>query len=116
VAARDQRVMWIGLLWYFNFVSTPTTVEDSRRSASRARQVYHPGRLVRFRWSAMSTMGFGIVSQYEWIFRAGHTLDLVDPAGAFSDPRNLLIGIGMWLGNIIGSTSGRDLAQTSRKP
>jgi len=35
-------VMWIGLLWYFNFVSTPTMpkipAELKRRSASSSRQ------------------------------------------------------------------------------
>ncbi len=36
-------VMWIGLLWYFNFVATPTTPKIPGRASSGARQVHHAG-------------------------------------------------------------------------
>jgi uncharacterized membrane protein len=95
-------VMWIGLLWYFNFVSTPTTPripEDLRPALGK---YITPAALFWFRWSAMSTIILGIVlAVLNGYFIQAITLDFADSNGAFSDPRNLLIGIGMWLGTIM---------------
>ncbi|MGH6877364.1 MAG: urate hydroxylase PuuD [Rhizomicrobium sp.] len=95
-------VMWIGLLWYFNFVSTPTTPripEDLRPALGK---YITPSALFWFRWSAMGTIVFGmILAALNGYFVQAYTLDGVDAAGAFSDPRNVVIGIGMWLGTIM---------------
>jgi uncharacterized membrane protein len=95
-------VMWIGLLWYFNFVSTPTTPripEDLRPALGK---YITPAALFWFRWSAMSTIILGIIlAVLNGYFVQAVTLDIADPNGAFSDPRNLLIGIGIWLGTIM---------------
>ncbi|HEX4159462.1 MAG TPA: urate hydroxylase PuuD [Rhizomicrobium sp.] len=95
-------VMWIGLLWYFNFVSTPTTPripEDLRPALGK---YITPAALFWFRWAAMSTIVFGIVLAIlnDYLIQA-YTLDAVDSNGAFSEPRYVLIGIGMWLGTIM---------------
>jgi uncharacterized membrane protein len=95
-------VMWIGLLWYFNFVSTPTTPKIPEDLRPALGKYITPAALFWFRWAAMSTIVFGIIlAVLNGYFVQAYTLDLVDPAGAFSDPRNLLIGIGMWLGTIM---------------
>src|SRR5438874_5817846 len=85
-------VMWIGLLWYFNFVSTPTTPripEDLRPALGK---YITPAALFWFRWAAMSTIVLGIIlAVLNGYFVQAVTLDIADPNGAFSDPRNLLI-------------------------
>jgi uncharacterized membrane protein len=95
-------VMWIGLLWYFNFVATPTTpkIPDELRPALG--KYITPAALFWFRWSAMGTIVFGIVlaTLNHYIVQA-YTLDIVQEGGAFTNPVALLIGIGMWLGTIM---------------
>src|ERR1700721_2517508 len=87
-------VMWIGLLWYFNFVSTPTMPripEDLRPALSKH---ITPAALFWFRWAAMSTIVFGIIlAILNGYLLQAYTLDAVDSNGAFSDPRYVLIGI-----------------------
>ncbi len=43
-------VMWIGLLWYFNFVQTPTMPKIPRRAQRRRLQYIAPEALFWFRW------------------------------------------------------------------
>jgi uncharacterized membrane protein len=92
-------VMWIGLLWYFNFVSTPTTpkIPDELRPALG--RYITPAALFWFRWAAMSTIVFGLILAWQngYIAQA-LTIDSID---GFADPRAILIGIGMWLGIIM---------------
>ena len=96
-------VMWIGLLWYFNFVATPTMpkIPEDKRIALGG--YITPEALFWFRWGAMGTIVFGILlaGMNHYLVQA-YTLDMVgDPTGAFSTPSYLLIGIGMWLGTIM---------------
>ena len=95
-------VMWIGLLWYFNFVSAPTmpTIPTELRPALG--KYITPAALFWFRWAAMGTIVFGILLAgiNRYIVQA-FTLDIVDPAGAFQTTAYLMIGIGMWLGTIM---------------
>ena len=92
-------VMWIGLLWYFNFVSTPTTPKIPEDLRPALGKYITPAALFWFRWAAMSTIILGIIlAVLNDYFVQAITLGFADPNGAFSDPRYLLIGIGMWLG------------------
>ena len=96
-------VMWIGLLWYFNFVSTPTTPkipEDLRPALGR---FITPAALWWFRWGAMGTIFFGIILAFrEHYLLEAYTLDLSQgTAGWPVVPKFLAIGIGMWLGTIM---------------
>ncbi|HWD25855.1 MAG TPA: urate hydroxylase PuuD [Rhizomicrobium sp.] len=97
-------VMWIGLLWYFNFVSTPTTPKIPEELRPALGRFITPAALWWFRWSAMGTIVFGILlaGMNQYIVQA-YTLDIVnDPTGhAFGTTRYLMIGIGMWLGTIM---------------
>jgi len=95
-------VMWIGLLWYFNFVSTPTTPKIPEELRPALGRYITPAALFWFRWGAMGTIVFGILLAgiNRYIVQA-YTLDIVDANGAFSNTSYLMIGIGMWLGTIM---------------
>jgi uncharacterized membrane protein len=95
-------VMWIGLLWYFNFVSTPTTPKIPEELRPALGKYITPAALFWFRWGAMGTIvfGLGLAAMNHYIVQA-YTLDIVDSAGAFATPSFLMIGIGMWLGTIM---------------
>ncbi len=90
-------VMWIGLLWYFNFVQIPSMpkIPDDQKPAIG--KVIAPAALFWFRWAALATIITGLIVAYlnEYIH---HALGL----GLFGgDPKSITIGIGMWLGIIM---------------
>ena len=90
-------VMWIGLLWYFNFVQTPTVPkipEDIRPAIPR---FIMPEALFWFRWSALSTVIWGIILAWmNGYIGDGLALGLTSHLA-----RDAYIGIGMWLGLIM---------------
>jgi uncharacterized membrane protein len=92
-------IMWIGLLWYFNFVSTPTAPKIPDELKPALGRFITPAALFWFRWGAMGTIVFGIVlAAMNGYLAAAYTLDAVE---GFADTSILLIGIGMWLGTIM---------------
>jgi uncharacterized membrane protein len=94
-------VMWIGLLWYFNFVSTPTTPKIPEELRPALGKYITPEALFWFRWGAMGTIVFGIIlAQLNGYLVQAYTLGLVGGSGIF-DRSYLMIGIGMWLGTIM---------------
>ena len=96
-------VMWIGLLWYFNFVSTPTMPKIPAELKPALGKFITPAALFWFRWGAMATIVFGIVLAWQnnYLVQA-YTLDFSDgSAGWPVVPKFLMIGIGMWLGTIM---------------
>jgi uncharacterized membrane protein len=95
-------VMWIGLLWYFNFVSTPTTPKIPEELRPALGKYITPAALFWFRWGAMSTIFFGLILAWMngYIVQA-YTLNFVVPDGSFATTSTLMIGIGMWLGTIM---------------
>src|SRR5579871_6711503 len=96
-------VMWIGLLWYFNFVSTPTTPKIPEELRPALGRFITPAALFWFRWSAMATIILGIILAYRSNYLVeAYTLDLSQGmAGYPLGPKYLAIGIGMWLGTIM---------------
>jgi uncharacterized membrane protein len=95
-------VMWIGLLWYFNFVATPTTPSIPAELRPALGKYITPAALFYFRWAAMGTILFGILlAHLNGYLLQAYTLDAYDPAGSFTDVRSELIGAGMWLGTIM---------------
>ena len=90
-------IMWIGLLWYFNFVQIPNmpNIPDEQKPAIG--KVIAPAALFWFRWAALATIVTGLIVAYlnSYIHEA---LSLGLMGG---NPKNITIGIGMWLGIIM---------------
>lgn len=92
-------VMWIGLLWYFNFVSTPTMPSIPAELKPALGKYITPAALWWFRWGAMGTIVFGIILAWMngYLVQA-FTLDATEN---FVTTPYVLIGIGMWMGTIM---------------
>src|SRR6266700_1561072 len=54
-------VMWIGLLWYFNFVQIPTMPKVPDEQKPAISKVIAPEALFWFRWAALSTVVTGLL-------------------------------------------------------
>ncbi len=92
-------IMWIGLLWYFNFVqipSMPKIPDDQKPAISK---VIAPEALFWFRWSALSTIGWGLIQAWQLGYsREALTLGLTGDV-----PYHMSIGFGMWFGLIMAA-------------
>ncbi len=91
-------VMWIGLLWYFNFVQIPTmpSIPDDQKPAIGKHIA--PKALWWFRWGAMSTIVTGLIlGMLNGYIVNALTLGLAE--GFILN--HVLIGIGMWMGIIM---------------
>ena len=90
-------VMWIGILWYFNFVQIPNmpNIEESQRPAIT--KVIAPAALFWFRWGAMSTIVTGLI--LAWL--NGYIADAIAIGLTSGVAKHSAIGIGMWLGTIM---------------
>lgn len=92
-------VMWIGLLYYFNFVQIPNmpNIPDEQKPAIG--KVIAPAALWWFRWAAMATIVTGLLLAWMNGYLADSlTLGAMD---GFAVDKSLAIGIGMWLGIIM---------------
>src|SRR5689334_312409 len=92
-------VMWIGLLWYFNFVATPTMPKIPDELKPALGRFITPAALFWFRWSAMATIILGIILAWRGNYLVeAYTLDLSQGMTGYPlGPKYLAIGIGMWL-------------------
>lgn len=95
-------VLWIGLLYYFNFVQVPALAEAAADKGgpggAGVTKYVAPRALFYFRWAAAVT----------WLSGAAYLAHAGWLAGAFSfgaigtpGPHNNAIGIGAWLGTIM---------------
>lgn len=91
-------VMWIGLLWYFNFVQIPSmpNIPDNQKGAIT--NTIAPAALFWFRWGAMATIATGLLLAWMNGYLVHALLLGFGPLGGFTDT---LIGIGMYLGAIM---------------
>lgn len=85
-------IVWIGLLYYFNFVQIPTMPTVPAELKPGVSKYIAPKALFFFRWAAALTVLFGLAI-------AGGTKYLM-PALMLQEPYTL-IGVGMWLGLIM---------------
>jgi uncharacterized membrane protein len=85
-------VMWIGLLWYFNFVQIPSMPKIPDEQKPAIGKVIAPAALFWFRWAALATVVTGLLLATMNGYVAA-ALTLQRPVTA--------IGIGMWLGLIM---------------
>jgi uncharacterized membrane protein len=81
-------VMWIGLLWYFNFVQIPSMPKIPDEQKPAIGKVIAPTALFWFRWSALATVITGLL--LAWM--NGYIV-----AALMLQRPTLAIGIGMWL-------------------
>ena len=89
-------ILWIGLLYYFNFVQLrvmPTVPAELKPAVSK---YIAPEALFWFRWAAVATviMGLAIAGSRKYIGEA-ITLDAIE---GFQNKGFILLGVGMWLG------------------
>ena len=90
-------IMWIGLLYYFNFVQIPTMPSVPAELKPAVGKFIAPAALFWFRWAALLTVLMGLVI-------ASHPPQGLStyllPALTFQSPYSM-IGLGMWLGLIM---------------
>ena len=90
-------IMWIGLLWYFNFVQIPNMAKIPDEQKPAIGKVIAPSALFYFRWSALATIISGLILAYlNGYVHEALTLGIGSGGG-----KNTAIGIGMWLGLIM---------------
>jgi len=90
-------VMWIGLLWYFNFVQVPVMGKIPDEQKPAVSKHIAPGALFWFRWGAMGTIVFGL-----WLAHLNGYLGSVLSLGLGDGSVALtLLGFGMWFGIIM---------------
>ena len=91
-------IMWIGLLWYFNFVQIPNMPNIPYDQKPAISKVIAPAALWWFRWGAMATVATGLILGY-----LNGYLESAMTLGFRGDglPQHIAIGIGMWLGIIM---------------
>ncbi len=92
-------IMWIGLLYYFNFVQVPAVanaVADKEPGPAAINQYVAPRALWFFRWAALLTWLTGISALAQ--IGGGHQgiIDAFTLSGGMA-----IIGIGAWLGTIM---------------
>jgi uncharacterized membrane protein len=92
-------IMWIGHLWYFNFVQIPMMgkIPDDQKPA--VTRFIAPEALFWFRWGAMATIITGLIlAQLNGYLGSALALGITED---FAVPGHVAIGIGMWLGIIM---------------
>jgi len=90
-------IMWIGLLWYFNFVQIPNMGKIPDEQKPAVSKVIAPAALFYFRWAA----AFTIISGLILAGLNGYLHDAMTLSIGSGIPKHTAIGIGMWLGIIM---------------
>ena len=90
-------IMWIGLLWYFNFVQIPNMAKIPDEQKPAIGKVIAPAALFYFRWAAAFTILSGLIVAG----LNGYLHDAMTLSIGSGIPKHTAIGIGMWLGVIM---------------
>ena len=90
-------VMWIGLLWYLNFVQIPSMPKIPDEQKPAISKVIAPNVLFWFRWAAFFTIVTGLI--VATLNGYVHQALMLGIGSGFG--KNTAIGIGMWLGIIM---------------
>lgn len=89
-------ILWIGLLYYFNFVQIPTMPKVPAELKPGVTRFIAPAALFWFRWSALATVILGLLVAE--LSRGGYVADALTLEEGFRT-----IGIGMWLGLVMAA-------------
>ena len=90
-------IMWIGLLWYFNFVQIPNMAKIPEEQKPAIGKVIAPAALFYFRWGAALTVLSGLILAH----LNGYLHDAMTLSIGSGVPKHTAIGIGMWLAIIM---------------
>ena len=90
-------IMWIGLLWYFNFVQIPNMAKIPDEQKPAIGKVIAPAALFYFRWAAAFTILSGLILAG----LNGYLHDAMTLSVGSGIPKHTAIGIGMWLGIVM---------------
>ena len=90
-------IMWIGLLWYFNFVQIPNMAKIPDEQKPAIGKVIAPAALFYFRWAAALTVLSGLILAG----LNGYLHDAMTLSIGSGIPKHTAIGIGMWLGIVM---------------
>tara|TARA_B100000900_G_scaffold378918_1_gene363416 strand:+ start:2903 stop:3505 length:603 start_codon:yes stop_codon:yes gene_type:complete len=90
-------IMWIGLLWYFNFVQIPNMAKIPDEQKPAIGKVIAPAALFYFRWGAALTVLSGLILAH----LNGYLHDAMTLSVGSGVPKHTAIGIGMWLAIIM---------------
>jgi len=85
-------ILWIGLLYYFNFVQIPTMPKVPAELKPGVSKYIAPAALFWFRWAAAGTVAVGLILA----MHMGYLVESLTLQPGFA-----LIGVGMWLGIIM---------------
>jgi uncharacterized membrane protein len=87
-------IMWVGLLWYFNFVQIPSMPQIPDDQKPAVGKVIAPRALFWFRWASVATLATGL----PLAAMNGYLLDALTFTGG---GQAKLIGVGMWIGLVM---------------
>src|SRR5258706_12965236 len=85
-------VLWIGLLWYLNFVQVPTMPSIPAENRVAISKYIAPNVLFYFRWGALATVVTGLLLA----FMQGYLVQALTFQKGF-----IMIGTGMWMALIM---------------
>jgi uncharacterized membrane protein len=89
-------VLWIGLLYYFNFVQIPTMPKVPAELKPGVSKYIAPAALFWFRYAALATVILGLLTAE--MLQHGYVGDAL-----MLHPPRVTIGIGMWLGIVMAA-------------
>jgi uncharacterized membrane protein len=89
-------ILWIGLLYYFNFVQIPTMPKVPAELKPGVSKYIAPTALFWFRWAAVATLILGLLTGE--MKQGGYTARALGLQEGF-----VTIGVGMWLGIIMAA-------------
>ena len=89
-------ILWIGLLYYFNFVQIPTMPKVPAELKPGVTKHIAPAALFWFRWAALATVVLGLLLGE--MLQGGYTARALSLQEGYRT-----IGIGMWLGLIMAA-------------
>lgn len=92
-------IMWVGLLYYFNFVQTRVMPQIPAELKPAVSKFIAPEALFWFRYAALFTWLMGVILAWSRGYIGG-AFSLGASEG-FADKGHILIGVGMWLGTIM---------------